>query len=79
MKTPKINQIKKYEYYYIYRPRKIVYIHATCDDSIFVVDWDAIFRSGSMEKFIVSTSTCPNVGLLRIFPGITVQTVSLHF
>lgn len=39
------------------------------------VDWDSIFRSGSTEKFTVSTSMCCNVGLLRLFPGITVQTV----
>ncbi|CAC5396771.1 ASPG [Mytilus coruscus] len=39
------------------------------------VDWDAIYRSGSLEKFSVATTLCRNVGVLRLFPGITAQTV----
>ncbi|VDI66405.1 60kDa lysophospholipase [Mytilus galloprovincialis] len=39
------------------------------------VDWDAIYRSGSCEKFSVATTFCRNVGVLRLFPGITAQTV----
>ncbi|XP_071079598.1 L-asparaginase-like isoform X2 [Haliotis cracherodii] len=39
------------------------------------VDWAGVFRSGTTEKFRVATNFCPNVGLLRIFPGITAQTV----
>ncbi|XP_071963200.1 L-asparaginase 1-like isoform X2 [Antedon mediterranea] len=40
-----------------------------------IVDWDSIFRSKSTEKFTVHTHLNCNVGLLRLFPGITVQTV----
>ncbi|GFO50516.1 L-asparaginase [Plakobranchus ocellatus] len=39
------------------------------------VDYNSIYRSSSKEKFTISTSMCPNVGLLRLFPGITIQTV----
>nr|XP_034325226.1 L-asparaginase [Crassostrea gigas] len=39
------------------------------------VDWSAVFRPLGTEKFRVHTNMCQNVGLLRIFPGITTQTV----
>ncbi|KAK7505413.1 hypothetical protein BaRGS_00003158, partial [Batillaria attramentaria] len=39
------------------------------------VDWPAVFNSGEMEKFRVHTNLCQNVGILRLFPGITSQTV----
>lgn len=39
------------------------------------VHWDAIFRSNSSEKFQVHTELNPNVGVLRLFPGITEATV----
>ncbi|KAK3093431.1 hypothetical protein FSP39_015649 [Pinctada imbricata] len=39
------------------------------------VDWPAIFRGGETEKFQVFTRMCENVGLIRLFPGITSQTV----
>ncbi|XP_061173483.1 L-asparaginase-like isoform X2 [Saccostrea echinata] len=39
------------------------------------VDWSAVFRSTGTEKFRVHTNMCQNVGLLRMFPGITTQTV----
>ncbi|RUS79364.1 hypothetical protein EGW08_012885, partial [Elysia chlorotica] len=39
------------------------------------VDYSSIFRQGSEDKFCISTNMCPNVGLLRLFPGITIQTV----
>ncbi|KAK3702564.1 hypothetical protein RRG08_042557 [Elysia crispata] len=39
------------------------------------VDYSSIFCQGTQEKFSISTNMCPNVGLLRLFPGITTQTV----
>ncbi|KAL8568265.1 hypothetical protein ACOMHN_040838 [Nucella lapillus] len=39
------------------------------------VDWPAMFRSGDTERFCVHTNMCCNVGILRLFPGITSQTV----
>ncbi|KAK7103427.1 L-asparaginase-like isoform X2 [Littorina saxatilis] len=39
------------------------------------VDWPSVFRSGETEKFHVHTNLCQNVGILRLFPGITSQTV----
>ncbi|KAJ7369304.1 hypothetical protein OS493_039898 [Desmophyllum pertusum] len=39
------------------------------------VQWDAIFRSNNGSKFSVHTNMNPNIGLLRIFPGITAETV----
>lgn len=39
------------------------------------VDWSAVFRPMGAEKFRVHTNMCQNVGLLRLFPGITKQTV----
>lgn len=42
---------------------------------IFLVDWSAVFRPLGTETFRVHTNMCQNVGLLRIFPGITTQTV----
>ncbi len=40
------------------------------------VQWDAIFRSNNGSKFSVHTNMNPNIGLLRLFPGITAETVS---
>ncbi|GFR72428.1 glutamyl-tRNA(Gln) amidotransferase subunit D, partial [Elysia marginata] len=39
------------------------------------VDYSSIFTQSTEEKFTISTNMCPNVGLLRLFPGITTQTV----
>ncbi|KAL9952035.1 hypothetical protein ACROYT_G039235 [Oculina patagonica] len=39
------------------------------------VQWDAIFRSNNGSKFSVHTNMNPNIGLLRLFPGITAETV----
>ncbi|XP_077991940.1 L-asparaginase-like [Glandiceps talaboti] len=39
------------------------------------VSWDSIFRSTSTEKFKVHTNMNTNIGLLRLFPGITTSTV----
>ena len=41
----------------------------------FSVHWDAIFRSDSSKQFQVRTDLNPNVGVLRLFPGITDATV----
>ena len=40
------------------------------------VDWDAIYRPVKTEKFKVHSTMNRNVGILRIFPGITANTVS---
>lgn len=40
------------------------------------VQWDAIFRTKNGSKFTVHTNMNPNIGLLRLFPGITAETVS---
>ncbi|XP_025104176.1 L-asparaginase-like isoform X2 [Pomacea canaliculata] len=39
------------------------------------VDWPAVFYTGETEKFRIHTNMCQNVGILRLFPGITAQTV----
>ncbi|XP_055014638.1 60 kDa lysophospholipase-like isoform X2 [Boleophthalmus pectinirostris] len=39
------------------------------------VNWDIVWRDKSKQKFQVSTEMNQNVGLLRIFPGITATTV----
>ena len=39
------------------------------------VNWDSIFYQSSIEKFCVFTKMNPNVGTLRLFPGITEATV----
>lgn len=39
------------------------------------VQWDAIFRTKNGSKFTVHTNMNPNIGLLRLFPGITAETV----
>ena len=43
----------------------------------YLVHWDAIFRGNSSEKFRLHTELNPNVGVLRLFPGITDTTVSI--
>ena len=43
------------------------------------VQWDAIFRSNNGLKFTVHTNMNPNIGLLRLFPGITAATVSKKY
>lgn len=42
------------------------------------MQWDAIFRSSNGSKFTVHTNMNPNIGLLRLFPGITAETVSKY-
>lgn len=41
-----------------------------------LVDWDAIHRPVETEKFSLNPEMNSNVGILRIFPGITRATVS---
>ena len=43
----------------------------------YLVHWDAMFRGNSSEKFRLHTELNPNVGVLRLFPGITDTTVSI--
>lgn len=40
-----------------------------------VVNWDIVWRTGTTVKFQVSPELNPNVGLLRLFPGITTTSV----
>ena len=40
------------------------------------VNWDAVYRHRGMNKFVVHTRMCRNVGVLRLFPGITEMMVS---
>lgn len=42
------------------------------------VRWDAVFRSSEAKKFSIFTQLDPNVGVLRLFPGITKSTIK-HF
>jgi len=39
------------------------------------INWDSVWRSGTTTKFQVNTKLDLNVGLLRLFPGITTDTV----
>lgn len=38
------------------------------------INWDAIWRANTTKKFLIETNMNRNVGLLRIFPGITTET-----
>lgn len=40
-----------------------------------LVNWDTVWRANTTSKFQVSTELNRNVGLLRLFPGITAATV----
>lgn len=39
------------------------------------INWDTVWRANTTSKFTVSTQMNRNVGLLRLFPGITADTV----
>ncbi|XP_068110327.1 60 kDa lysophospholipase isoform X2 [Hyperolius riggenbachi] len=39
------------------------------------INWETVWRANTTKKFLVHTSMIRNVGLLRIFPGITAATV----
>lgn len=41
------------------------------------VNWDTVWKANTTDKFQVSTELNRNVGLLRLFPGITTATVSI--
>ena len=43
---------------------------------VYVVAWDAVFRPSTTEKFKVHLDMDTNVGVLRLFPGISLATVS---
>ncbi|MGH0154922.1 UNVERIFIED_CONTAM: hypothetical protein FKN15_028614 [Acipenser sinensis] len=38
------------------------------------INWDTVWRANTTKKFLVQTNMNRNVGLLRIFPGITSET-----
>ncbi|KAM9341418.1 60 kDa lysophospholipase isoform 2-T2 [Symphorus nematophorus] len=40
-----------------------------------MINWDTVWRANTQQKFEVSTELNRNVGLLRLFPGITADTV----
>lgn len=40
------------------------------------VNWETVWRANTKKKFRVHTNMNRNVGLLRIFPGITAAAVS---
>ncbi|KAK7904727.1 hypothetical protein WMY93_017334 [Mugilogobius chulae] len=40
-----------------------------------IINWDTVWRANTTAKFQVSTELNRNVGLLRLFPGITAATV----
>lgn len=44
---------------------------------VFTVNWETVWRPNTTKKFEVHTNMNSNVGLLRIFPGITAAAVSL--
>ncbi|XP_059209548.1 60 kDa lysophospholipase isoform X2 [Centropristis striata] len=46
----------------------------TCEVDI-TINWDTVWRANTTAKFQVSTELNRNVGLLRLFPGITAATV----
>ncbi|XP_041120975.1 60 kDa lysophospholipase-like isoform X2 [Polyodon spathula] len=39
------------------------------------INWDTVWRASTTKKFLVQTNMNRNVGLLRIFPGITSETI----
>jgi len=41
------------------------------------VDWDAVFRPHSLDRFRVFSKMDANVAVLRFFPGITLQTLQM--
>lgn len=43
-----------------------------------LVAWDAVFRPTAIEKFKVHLTMNRNVGVLRLFPGISLATVPAH-
>ncbi|XP_077394400.1 60 kDa lysophospholipase isoform X2 [Festucalex cinctus] len=43
------------------------------------INWDTVWRANTTVKFQVSTDLNRNVGLLRLFPGITAATVRAFF
>lgn len=64
----------------------VIYATALLKAQVFLVEncflavqWDAIFRSNNGSKFTVHTNMNSNIGLLRLFPGITAETVSQYF
>ena len=50
------------------RPLALVGINIT-------IHWEEVFKPYTTKKFCVARHMCPNVGVLRLFPSISVQTV----
>ena len=46
---------------------------------ISLVNWESVFRPSSTEKFHVHSDMNSNVGILRLFPGITKAAVSSNY
>ena len=42
------------------------------------VNWSAVFKPTALSRMDVHTSLCPHVGLLRFFPSITTENVSIQ-
>ena len=47
--------------------------------TLLLVEWDAIHRPVETKKFTVYPEMNCNVGILRIFPGITHETVIIYY
>ncbi|KAM3716866.1 L-asparaginase [Dirofilaria immitis] len=59
---------------------KVINIHDVAislflEGRTFAVNYDSIFRSPSMAPFVVHDQLCRNVGLLRIFPSMSIENV----
>lgn len=46
---------------------------------LLLVNWESVFRPSSTEKFYVHSDMNSNVGILRLFPGISKAAVSCHY
>jgi len=44
---------------------------------LFVVEWEELFNENQATKFKVHTKMSSRIGVLRIFPGITPEAVSV--
>lgn len=55
--------------------QKSFFVFNLFSPSFSLVNWDTVWRANTTAKFQVSTELNRNVGLLRLFPGITAATV----
>lgn len=56
-------------------PEEVFSVLNLFSPSFSLVNWDTVWRANTTAKFQVSTELNRNVGLLRLFPGITAATV----